>query len=143
MMWDRVGLIRTGDGLWEARNALIEMEPVLRRTISGRHAGSNWRRGSSWPHCAGRSHGVATIAPTIPRRTRNRPCGRLVVPGAVEVVKVVVIEESVFAPIVAAALAEDLGEQGDIASLAIIGRIVEVDRPGDGRERLGSSPVFR
>jgi len=38
LMWDRVGLIRTGSGLWEARNSLVEMEPVLGRTIAGRNA---------------------------------------------------------------------------------------------------------
>jgi len=38
VMWDRVGLIRTGDGLWDARTALIEMEHVLGRTISGRNS---------------------------------------------------------------------------------------------------------
>ncbi len=38
LMWDRVGLIRTGDGLWEARNAIVDMEPVLSRTIAGRNA---------------------------------------------------------------------------------------------------------
>jgi L-aspartate oxidase len=38
VMWDRVGLIRTGDGLWEARNSIIEIEPVLARTIAGRNA---------------------------------------------------------------------------------------------------------
>lgn len=38
LMWDRVGLIRTGDGLWEARNTLLELEPVLGRTIAGRNA---------------------------------------------------------------------------------------------------------
>lgn len=38
VMWDRVGLIRTGSGLWEARNALVEMETVLSRTIAGRNA---------------------------------------------------------------------------------------------------------
>jgi L-aspartate oxidase len=38
VMWDRVGLIRTGDGLWEARNSIVEMEPVLARTIAGRNA---------------------------------------------------------------------------------------------------------
>lgn len=38
LMWDRVGLIRTGDGLWEARNSIIEMEVVLSRTIAGRNA---------------------------------------------------------------------------------------------------------
>jgi L-aspartate oxidase len=38
LMWDRVGLIRTGNGLWEARNTLVEIEPVLSRTIAGRNA---------------------------------------------------------------------------------------------------------
>lgn len=38
VMWDRVGLIRTGDGLWAARTALVEMEHVLARTISGRNS---------------------------------------------------------------------------------------------------------
>jgi L-aspartate oxidase len=38
VMWDRVGLVRTGDGLWEARNNLLELDPVLRRTIGGRVA---------------------------------------------------------------------------------------------------------
>jgi len=38
IMWDRVGLVRTGDGLWEARNHLLELDPVLRRTIGGRVA---------------------------------------------------------------------------------------------------------
>ncbi|HXV71379.1 MAG TPA: L-aspartate oxidase [Acidimicrobiia bacterium] len=38
LMWDRVGLIRTGDGLWEARNTIIEMERVMGRTITGRNA---------------------------------------------------------------------------------------------------------
>jgi L-aspartate oxidase len=38
LMWDRVGLIRTGSGLWEARKSILEMEPVLGRTIAGRNA---------------------------------------------------------------------------------------------------------
>ena len=38
LMWDRVGLIRTGDGLWEARNGILEMRPVLDRTIAGQNA---------------------------------------------------------------------------------------------------------
>lgn len=38
VMWDRVGLVRTGSGLWEARNTILEMAPVLRRTIEGRNA---------------------------------------------------------------------------------------------------------
>jgi L-aspartate oxidase len=38
IMWDRVGLVRTGAGLWEARNHLLELENVLRRTIAGRVA---------------------------------------------------------------------------------------------------------
>jgi L-aspartate oxidase len=38
IMWDRVGLVRTGAGLWEARNHLLELDNVLRRTIAGRVA---------------------------------------------------------------------------------------------------------
>ena len=38
IMWDRVGLIRTGDGLWAARNAILELDRILRRTIAGSHA---------------------------------------------------------------------------------------------------------
>jgi L-aspartate oxidase len=38
IMWDRVGLVRTGDGLWEARNHILELDSVLRRTIAGRVA---------------------------------------------------------------------------------------------------------
>jgi L-aspartate oxidase len=38
LMWDRVGLVRIGSGLWEARNGLLELESVLRRTIAGRVA---------------------------------------------------------------------------------------------------------
>jgi len=38
VMWDRVGLIRTGDGLWEARKTIFELERVLGRTIAGRNA---------------------------------------------------------------------------------------------------------
>ena len=38
IMWDRAGLVRTGDRLWEARNAILELDRVLRRTIAGRNA---------------------------------------------------------------------------------------------------------
>ena len=38
IMWNRVGLVRTGDGLWEARNHILDMDRVLRRTIAGRVA---------------------------------------------------------------------------------------------------------
>ena len=38
VMWNRVGLVRTGDGLWEARNHILDMDGVLRRTIAGRVA---------------------------------------------------------------------------------------------------------
>ncbi len=38
VMWDRVGLVRTGDGLWEARNQILDMDSVLRRTLAGRVA---------------------------------------------------------------------------------------------------------
>ena len=38
IMWDRAGLVRTGDRLWEARNAILDLNRVLHRTISGRNA---------------------------------------------------------------------------------------------------------
>lgn len=38
IMWERAGLIRTGSRLWDARNALLELERPLRRTIGGRNA---------------------------------------------------------------------------------------------------------
>ncbi len=38
VMWNRVGLVRTGDGLWEARNHILDMDGVLRRTVAGRVA---------------------------------------------------------------------------------------------------------
>lgn len=38
IMWDRVGLVRTGDRLQEARHALNDLENVLRRTLAGRNA---------------------------------------------------------------------------------------------------------
>lgn len=38
LMWDRVGLVRVGSGLWEARNGLMDLEPILHRTIAGRVA---------------------------------------------------------------------------------------------------------
>ncbi len=38
VMWDRVGLVRTGNGLWEARNAILDLQSILSRTIAGRNA---------------------------------------------------------------------------------------------------------
>ncbi len=38
LMWDRVGLVRIGSGLWDARNGLMDLESILRRTIAGRVA---------------------------------------------------------------------------------------------------------
>lgn len=38
LMWERVGLVRIGNGLWDARNQLLELEPVLRRSAAGRVA---------------------------------------------------------------------------------------------------------
>ncbi len=38
IMWEQAGLIRTGVRLWDARNAILELSPVLRRTIAGRNA---------------------------------------------------------------------------------------------------------
>ena len=38
VMWDAVGLLRTGEGMQEARGDLIDMEGVLSRTATGRNA---------------------------------------------------------------------------------------------------------
>jgi len=38
VMWDRVGVVRTASGLGEARSTILELSPVLRRTIAGRNA---------------------------------------------------------------------------------------------------------
>ena len=38
VMWDRVGVVRTGAGLWEARTAVLDLQSVLSRTIGGRNA---------------------------------------------------------------------------------------------------------
>jgi len=38
IMWDRVGLVRTGSGLWEARNSILDLDSELRRTVAGRVA---------------------------------------------------------------------------------------------------------
>lgn len=38
VMWERVAVVRTGSGLWDARNTLLELSPVLRRTVAGRNA---------------------------------------------------------------------------------------------------------
>ena len=87
VMWERVGLIRTGDGLWEARNSLIEMEPVLARTITGRHASelallmvmAALRRSESRG-----GHYRADYPDEDPKQAMRA----LVVPGAAEAVKV-------------------------------------------------------
>ena len=38
VMWERVGLVRTGAGLWEARNRLLDLDATLRSSIAGRVA---------------------------------------------------------------------------------------------------------
>jgi L-aspartate oxidase len=38
IMWERVGLVRTGTGIWEARRRLLELEESLRKSIPGRVA---------------------------------------------------------------------------------------------------------
>jgi len=38
IMWERVGLVRTGPGLWEARNRLLDLDQTLRSSIAGRVA---------------------------------------------------------------------------------------------------------
>ena len=87
VMWDRVGLIRTGNGLWEARNAIVEMEPVLARTSAGRNAAdlallitmAALRRSESRG-----GHYRADYPDEDPKQAMRT----LVAPGAVETVKV-------------------------------------------------------
>lgn len=38
IMWERVGLVRTGPGLWEGRNRLLELCEALEKSIPGRVA---------------------------------------------------------------------------------------------------------
>jgi L-aspartate oxidase len=38
IMWERAGLVRTGPGLWEARNRLLDLDSTLRSSIAGRVA---------------------------------------------------------------------------------------------------------
>ncbi|MGQ0849220.1 MAG: L-aspartate oxidase [Actinomycetota bacterium] len=38
IMWERAGLVRTGTGLWEARNRLLELDGALRSSLAGRVA---------------------------------------------------------------------------------------------------------
>jgi L-aspartate oxidase len=38
LMWDRVGLVRTGNGLWDARNRLTGLQPSLMASVPGRVA---------------------------------------------------------------------------------------------------------
>ncbi|HJR92935.1 MAG TPA: L-aspartate oxidase [Acidimicrobiia bacterium] len=38
LMWERAGLVRIGNGLWDARTQLLEIDAILRRSIAGRVA---------------------------------------------------------------------------------------------------------
>lgn len=38
VMWERVGLIRTGPGLWEARNRLLDLSAELSKSVAGKVA---------------------------------------------------------------------------------------------------------
>jgi L-aspartate oxidase len=38
LMWERVGLVRTGPGIWEARGRILDLEPELRTSLAGRVA---------------------------------------------------------------------------------------------------------
>jgi len=87
VMWDRVGLIRTGDGLWEARNSLIEMEPVLSRTIGGRNAAELGLLITMAALRRSESRGGHYRA-DYPDEDPKQAMRALIVPGAADVVKV-------------------------------------------------------
>jgi L-aspartate oxidase len=87
VMWDRVGLIRTGDGLWEARNALMDMEHVLNRTIAGRNAADLGLLITMAALKRSESRGGHYRA-DYPDEDPKQAMRALVVPGAVDTVRV-------------------------------------------------------
>ncbi len=87
VMWDRVGLIRTGDGLWEARNSILDMERVLGRTISGRNAAELGLLMVMAALRRSESRGGHYRA-DYPEEDPMQAMRALVVPGAVDTVKV-------------------------------------------------------
>jgi L-aspartate oxidase len=87
VMWDRVGLIRTGDGLWEARNSILEMEGVLGRTIAGRNAAELGLLITMAALKRSESRGGHYRA-DYPEEDPQQAMRALVVPGAVDTVRV-------------------------------------------------------
>ncbi|MGD2042374.1 MAG: L-aspartate oxidase [Acidimicrobiia bacterium] len=87
VMWDRVGLIRTGDGLWAARESIVEMERVLGRTIAGRNAAELGLLITMAALKRSESRGGHYRA-DYPDEDPQQAMRALVVPGAVETVKV-------------------------------------------------------
>lgn len=87
VMWDRVGLIRTGDGLWEARNSILGMERVLGRTIGGRNASDLGLLITMAALKRSESRGGHYRA-DYPDEDPQQAMRALVVPGAVDTVKV-------------------------------------------------------
>jgi L-aspartate oxidase len=87
VMWDRVGLIRTGDGLWEARNSILDMERVLGRTITGRNSAELGLLVTMAALKRSESRGGHYRA-DYPDEDPQQAMRALVVPGAVDTVKV-------------------------------------------------------
>ena len=74
VMWDRVGLVRTGAGLWEARNSLLEMDAVFGGPSPDGWP-PTWRSWWSSRRCAEANRGAATTGPTTPSPTPCRSTG--------------------------------------------------------------------
>ena len=87
LMWDRVGLIRTGDGLWEARKTILEMERVLGRTMAGRNAADLGLLITMAALKRSESRGGHYRA-DYPDEDPQQAMRALVVPGAVDTVRV-------------------------------------------------------
>ncbi len=87
VMWDGVGLIRTADGLHEARNAVVEMEAVLSRTITGRNAAalSSLIISAALKRTESRGSHYRSDHPEMDQEQATR---QLTDPGAVETVRV-------------------------------------------------------
>ncbi|MFP4554626.1 MAG: L-aspartate oxidase, partial [Actinomycetota bacterium] len=87
VMWDGVGLIRSVDGMHEARSALVELERVLSRTSTGRNAAALGSLIISAALKRTESRG-SHYRTDHPEMDQGQAVRQLTVPGAVDTVRV-------------------------------------------------------